>query len=557
MSNLSRRNFLKGAALGALGMTAMSAGVALAEDKTGIAWDAEADVVVVGTGTVITAAIAASENGAKVIVLEKDDVLFGGTSATSGGGYALPGYLNDFKDEGIEDSREKCLEYMKNVGEGRMNEEVMASFLDHAEEYVAWTKKTFGWSKFGHVNAAHTDYYELYQGSIGFGRGNAYPFDAEGNQMMAASEWAQYKAYIEAHDNVTLMMGTEATKLITDENGTVIGLYAKQGDKQLAIRAGKGVVLGTGGFDYNEEMRKEYLAYPIFRSCASRHNTGDGHRMGAMIGGKLAYMDRFFGTPCPYDETQWADDDDRNYGLVRATGYTDWCMFLTFPHSILVNRKGRRFANEPREYDTMNRAFSAYDNGLMKYENIPGYFIADAQYTKRFLLPGYCAPGALQPFVTEYATLEELADGMGIDKEGLLAEVARYNEFVKNGVDKDWHRGESQDALDSMVFAFSGFCGLPGADNSDLAAKGLRATMGTIEQGPFYCCRYVPGSCGTRGGLVVNGNSQVINQEGNAIEGLYAVGCCSSGVAGYWAGGACIAQGCVMSYVAAKHIAGK
>ena len=144
---------------------------------------------------------------------------------------------------------------------------------------------------------------------------------------------------------------------------------------------------------------------------------------------------------------------------------------------------------------------------------------------------------------------------MGIDREGLLAEVARYNEFVRNGVDRDWHRGESQDAYDTMMYAATGFCALPGADNTDLT--GLTATMGTIEKGPFYCCRYVPGSCGTRGGLVVNGNSQVINQEGSVIEGLYAAGCCSTGVAGYWAGGACIAQGCVMSYVAAKHAMGR
>lgn len=557
MGDLSRRSFLKGAALGAMGVTAMSAGVplaALAEEKKSMAWDAEADVVVVGTGTVITAAIAASENGAKVIVLEKDEAIFGGTSASSGGGYALPGFLDEFKNEGSGDTREKCLEYMLNVGENRMSEDVISSFLDHSGEYVDWAKKTFGWSKFARYNRAHTDYYELYKGSIGFGRGNCNPFDAQGNMLTATAEWAQYKAYIENHSNVTLMMGTEATKLITDESGAVIGLYAKQGEKTLAIRAHKGVVLGTGGFDYNEEMRKQYLAFPIFRSCASRCNTGDGHRMGAMVGGKLAYMDRVFGAPSAYDETTWKEDDDRNYGLVRATGYVDWCTFLTYPHSILVNRKGKRFANEPREYDTLNRAFASYDTGVMKFENIPGFFIADSQYTKRFLLPGYCVPSALPAFVTEYATLEDLADGMGIDKEGLLAEVARYNEFVKNGEDKDWHRGESEDAVECLKLATTLFP-LPGVDNSDL--QGLTATMGTIEQGPFYCCRYVPGSCGTRGGLVVNGNSQVINQEGKAIDGLYAAGCCSTGVAGYWAGGACISQGCVMSYVAAKHIASK
>ena len=85
----------------------------------------------------------------------------------------------------------------------------------------------------------------------------------------------------------------------------------------------------------------------------------------------------------------------------------------------------------------------------------------------------------------------------------------------------------------------------------------MKATLGTVEQGPFYCCRYVPSSCGTRGGLVTNGKAQVVNQDNEPIKGLYAVGCCSAGVAGYWAGGACISQGSVMSYIAVKDMLGK
>ena len=556
MSNLSRRNFLKGAALGALGMTAMSAGVALAEDKAAIAWDAEADIVVVGTGTAVTAAIAANEFGAeKIIVLEKDEAIFGGTSASSGHGYALPGYLKTFEGEGIEDSREKCETYMYAVGEDRMSAEVMASFLDNAEEYVEWAKGVWGWSKLAHTSRAHDQYYELYPGAIPFGRGSAFPIDAEGNQVKAGAQWKAYREYIESRENMTLMMGTEATKLITDENGAVIGLYAKQGDKTIAIKAGKGVVLGTGGFDYNEEMRKASLPFPIFRSCASRMNTGDGQKMGARLGARLAMMDRFFGTACIYDEPVWNENDDRNYGLVRTTGYTDWTMFLPLPHSIMVNRKGKRFGNESRAYDNIARAFSAYDTGVMKFENIPGFFIADSQYTKRFKLPSFCTAENLPAFIFKYDTLEELADGMGIDKEGLLAEVARYNEFVKNGEDKDWHRGESEAALGSMKSAANGYCKLPDADNSDLNT--VKATLGTVEQGPFYCARYVPNSCGTRGGLVTNGKAQVLNQDNEAIPGLYAVGCCSAGVAGYWAGGACISQGSVMSYIAVKDMLGK
>ena len=94
---------------------------------------------------------------------------------------------------------------------------------------------------------------------------------------------------------------------------------------------------------------------------------------------------------------------------------------------------------------------------------------------------------------------------------------------------------------------------LPGTDFSQFTT--LTATLGKIEKAPFYCCRYVPGTCGTRGGLLTDGQAQVLDQDNKPIAGLYAVGTCSAGVAGYWAGGACISQGCVMAYVAAKQLA--
>ena len=152
MSNLTRRDFLKGATLGLTGVMLGGMNV-VAEEKEGIAWDAEADVVVVGSGTAVTAAVAANEFGAeKVILIEKDEAVFGGTSASSGHGYALPGYLKTFEGEGIEDSREKCETYMYAVGEDRMNAEVIASFLDNAEEYVEWAKGVWGWSKLAHTS---------------------------------------------------------------------------------------------------------------------------------------------------------------------------------------------------------------------------------------------------------------------------------------------------------------------------------------------------------------------------------------------------------------------
>ena len=563
MKNISRRDFIKGAA--ALGVTGLAGAAGfgratIAEAAEEQHWDAEAEVVVVGTGTVITAAIAAAEFGAEsVIVLEKSPILFGGTSMMSGAGFALPGFVDDFADEGIDDTREKVLSYMQAAGENRMPSAPQEAFVDNANEYVQWIKSVFGWSRFGHLSRSHGDYYENYADSIGYGRGSAVIFDGEGNSLAGGGlVWNCYREYVDNSERIDLRMGHEVKSLITNESGAVIGVTAEHEGETLNIRATKGVVLGTGGFDYNEQMRKYYLPFPLYRSCSTVMNTGDGQRMGAKIGAQLAYMDRFMGVPFAYSDTEWKEDDDRNYSLLKSDAMAaDWAAFATFPHSVIVNRKGKRFCNETREYDNFCRAFSAYDNGVMKFENIPAFFIADTQYVSRFLLPGYNTPFAengLPDYIKVYDTLEELAEDMGIDREGLLAQVQTYNENAKNGIDPEWHRGESQQAYDTMIFAATGYCGL-GGDMSDLT--GPASTLGAVEVGPFYCVRYVPGTCGTRGGLLIDGDAQVLNVEGEKIPGLYAVGTCSSGVAGYWAGGACIAQGSVMSYVAVKAIMGK
>ncbi len=559
MKEYSRRDFIKGAAAGAVGLAGLSliggcstAPASSPQDKE-LTWDQETDVIVVGTGTVITAAIAACEMGvASITVLEKDENIFGGTSITSGGGYALPGFLNDFKEENNGDSREKCLSYMQAVGEDRMSLTVMESFVDHAQEYCDWTKQTLGWSRFIH-SGAHNDYYDRYPDSIVVGRGSAFPLDADNQMMMAGAQWKQYREYVETHDQIQLMMGTAAEELIADENHKVIGLVARQGEKTLRIKANKGVILGTGGFDYNEAMRRNHLSFPLYRSCSSPNNTGDGQKMGARLGAQLALMDRYLGVPFIYDNPVWNKGDDRNYGIMATSALADWACYLKFPHAICVNAKGERFADESREYDVFSRAFSAYDTGTLNYANIPGYFICDADYTSQFKLPGGATVDALPDYITRYDTLEALAEGMGIDKEGLLKQVEAFNGYVDAGVDPQWHRGESENALRTLQS--NTYVALPEADFSQFTT--LTATLGKIEKAPFYCCRYVPGTCGTRGGLLTDGNAQVLDQDNNAIEGLYAAGTCSTGVAGYWAGGACISQGCVMAYVAAKHLAGK
>ena len=580
MKHLSRRDFMKSTAAGALSLGLMSlTGCASAGESTaaetsanaatsttaapenlapaadGIAWDKEVEVIVVGTGTVCNAAVAASEFGAtSVLVLEKSEFMFGGTSVTSGAGFALPPTVDDIRRTDIEYTREDALAYLKQCGEGRMDEEPMIAYLDTANEYCQWAKKTFGWHHFGRKSKGFGDYYDMYSKSIpgGYGTGACYPMNEEGKAYSPSEHWDFYRNYIDNHDNIELLMGTAADELITDESGRVIGLYAIQGDKKLAFKATRGVILGTGSFDFNESMRKYFLPFPLVRSVASSQCTGDGHRMASQIGAQMAYMDRVYGMPMVYDKTTWTEEDNHNYSIFASASPRDMdiAYYITMPHSIMVNRKGKRFSNENRLYDCYYRAFSSYDTGSGLYENIPAYWVCDSSYAEKYKMPGNSTIDALPEYVFKFDTLEELADSMGIDKENLLAEVARYNGYVAAGYDPDYHTGESEVAMNTY-HQVSTWMKLD-YDGSDVQTP--TDLLGDIVKPPFYSCRFVPGSISTRGGIRTNGSSQALNVKGEIIPGLYATGCCSAGISGYIAGGMPIATGCIMSYIAGKHI---
>lgn len=552
-TDLSRRSFLKGTAATAVAgvFGAALAGCAPAgtaaepsgsAQSDGVSWDREVDVLVVGSGTSVVSAIACASMGAEsVLVLEKDKVMFGGTSVLSGGGQAL-GLHDWYAEEGIVDSKEDQLAYMKAVGEGRLDEEVQKSFVDSSNEYCHWAIDTFGWDRWGLAHSGFGDYYGTYPGANPnvIGRGSWVPKDGEGNSVGAAGQWEAYRTYIDGHDNIELMMGAEARRLITDESGAVVGVAAAVDSEDVNIKA-KSVVLGTGGYENSEECRRYYLPFPLQRTVGVATNTGDGHRMSARIGAQLVCMDSVFGVPFVYDKPEWSADD-----FAVDVANADWYGARTLPHSIMVNRKGRRFCDENAMYDVIVRSFGTYDSGSQEYVNIPAYWICDSQYAEQFLLPGYATLDELPDYIFKADTLGELADLMGIEREGLEAEVAAYNEHARDNEDPEFDRNK-ENALRTLAFM--------GASMS-LTGESPTSAIGTIEKGPFYCCRYVPGTCSTNGGMRINGNAQVLDVDGDPIGGLYAVGACACTVADYWTGGATIGQGSVMSYVAAKHITG-
>ncbi|MDR3052593.1 MAG: FAD-binding protein, partial [Coriobacteriales bacterium] len=481
---LSRADFLRATAvagLGALGIGVLSAcSPSDAKEPEGsagatggdITWDKEVDVLVVGSGTAAYAALTAAGNGAKkVLVIEKSGI-WGGTSATSGGTLWIPlSYAG--QEAGMADTREDALAYMKACAAGRGNEKAMEAYIDNGNALLEWTRDTYGWSwGAGTPGAGFKDYYEPYPGYRDTGR----QADFEGN---GPQEWATLQELLGTL-GVEIMMETPATDLITNETGAVIGVVAQNGGKPLNIKASC-VVLGTGGFDHNKEMTDAYQTIPVYVSNAVQTNTGDGHLMAQAIGANLGNMDTNWGLPSflpePFDPLA---------GPVYSMAWPDWGISRAAAGSLIVNKRGKRFANESSAYAVFNRAFGEYDTGTLEYSNTPAIWIADSKYGG---LPAHAsADDPLPEFIFQADTLAGIAEHFGIDAAALEAEVAAFNANAAQGIDPVFHRGEKN--VDRCIAAYHPY-----------SEEIVNPCLAPVATPPFFASLYVPGTCGTNGGL--------------------------------------------------------
>ncbi len=523
---LSRRNFLRGAAVA--GTVAASSGfsflgkpeIANAQD---VSWDKEADVVVLGSGTGQVAALRAAANGLKVLVVEKA-ANGGGTSSISGGGIWAP---NNFRmqEAGIPDSREEAIEYLNQITFGQSTPELIEAYVDTINQVIEFLR---GEGLDFSLSPTFNDYFPTFSGGKAEGRQLAPVSNIEGVRGGGAL-MRMIKAAADAR-GIEFVFGTAAQHFILSPEGEIIGVAADQGGTPYNVRALRGVVVATGGFDHNDEMVKHFLRGPVYYSNAVATNTGDGHLMGMALGANLRNMNEHWGWPVFYSESG-------GYSMPALP------MELGKPGAIVVNHKGQRFFDEAGSYDEVTRAFFTWDTGLHEWQNIPAFLVADSGFASRYTLGYVPIPDELPDWIVKADTLEELAATLGIDADGLAATVARFNEFAAQGVDPDWQRGVSP------------FDQLTGGDRArtDIVSPNLAQ----LTEAPFYGAKVWPGALGTCGGLQINPNGQVLDVWGNPIPRLYAVGNASGSVmgAGYPGGGGTIGSGITFGFLAAEHLA--
>jgi len=538
---ISRRDFLKTTAVSAVGIAAMGAlgacGNSTAaptetvspETSAPVAeWDYEADIVIVGAGTGLLGAMIATDNDASVVVLEKSGIL-GGTSIMSGGYFWVPGN-STFTD----DSDEEILEYVRGADAFDLTtDEMRMDYIKNARKMAEYVDGRWGYVLVSSaelpIASAASDYYNLDYAQFGGERSLIF-VDAETKTYGGAAGYFSGMIVPTLKEReATLLTDTSATALIQDETGRVIGVRAATADGEIRVKGGKGVVLSCGSFDHNEAMRKAYLKFPLVGSYAVSTNTGDGIRMGQKIGADLGCMNATLG-----GNGYLVNPGDFSF---NAGNVYDFYNYRGLPHTMMVNSKGKRFVNESCAYPLMIDMFSNYDATASKLANLPAYLIFDKRVVETCgYWPGY---GADQPeWVLSFETLEDLAEHYGINAENLVAEVEKFNGFVDAGADEDFHRGEFgfEQRVISQVF-------------------GDIPVLGKIEP-PYYVCETGPSSLGTKGGLKVNTDAQVIDVDGNVIEGLYSAGTCAAAILGncYGGGGGGLGPGFYQNFRAVNHI---
>jgi 3-oxosteroid 1-dehydrogenase len=517
----------------------------------------EYDVVVVGSGAAgMTAALTAAHHGLTAVVLEKAD-RFGGSAARSGGGVWIPG--NSVLP--FNDPLEDALAYLTQLaGDGPRQRAFLKNGPAMLDFVMAHTPLRFQWVP------GYPDYYPELAGGLARGRtidpspldgrvlgtelsrlGKPY-ISTRGLTITAADyRWmslgtrhprsllttARVVARLAVSKllrrrmlsmgqalaaglragllsaGVPVHLSTPLSSLDTSEDGRrVVGVNGR-------FRARRGVVLASGGFEHNEDMRHRHQREPIGTqwTVGASSNTGDAIELGSTLGADLGLM----------DEAWWGP-------AIPLSGGPYFCLAeRSLPGSLIVDGGGQRFVNESAPYIDAVKA-------MYEHDAIPAWLVFDQRYRDRYLFAGL---GPRQPLPRRWYEAGAVVRGSSLDDLGLPSlpkTVARFNEFAASGRDEQFGRGDS---------VYDRYYGDP--------RQRPNPNLGPLLKPPFYAVKLVPGDLGTKGGLVTDERARVLRPDGSPIMGLYAAGNASAAVMGrsYAGAGATIGPAMTFGYLAA------
>ena len=501
------------------------------------------DLVAIGAGPAgMAACLAAAEEGIDPLLLEKTPLLGGVTAYSNGQLWAAANPLE--LAAGIEDTEAAGLAYLTRLGAGFTDPTMAAAYAALAPRALTYFAELIG-IRWALVPEMADYYYPEFEEALPTGRyleveplagaelgaerarlrvsphvpyrmssadmlrlgggANAHLWDAEelrrraeADQLASGTGLAGYFVKGMAAAGVEARTGVEVLELLLD-GGRVAGVRVREGGEERPIRARRGVLLATGGYDWDPVDARAFEGQIGIHSAAPPAIRGDHLALASRAGAAVTQVPKpvRLGFPVP-------GQSDEGEPLWRIMGS------FAFPRAILVNRRGERFADESF-YPSVGHAVKAIDGGAQRFVNWPCWTIFDAGYRERYTF-GPTPPGADFPpelGVVEAPDLAALAVAVGIDPDGLEATVARFNAFCADGVDADFGRG-------SRPWARAWY--------GD-ARESANPNLGPIDQPPFYA--YAPGLVGTgipTLGLRCDPHARVLDHSGTPVPGLYAAG---------------------------------
>lgn len=533
---VSRRSFLTGAAAVGAGLVAaatVGSTQAHADEATPWlpeAWDYETDVLVIGYGGagMWTALTAADEGESEVLILEKAPVRGGGNSAINLGEFTIP----------ID--AEGCANYIKAFTRG-LTPDVMAE---------AWANEAVR-------NGEYADRWNLpwqqNEGTLAsqYTESCEYPFLPGADSMQIGSIEGFGMNFWDIMDQHRQDLGIEVLFSVTNEEliqnpetKEILGCYADYDGKRIAIKARKATMMTIGGFEFNEDLKNEYLrVYPAKGFYGWPYNTGDGISMVQNVGAQLWHMNCMIGGANP-------NFDDPEYPFaIQCSPKSD--------NYIHVDRIGRRWHNEKTKTSPHVgwHQFLAFDDSICDYSLAPYWVIIDQTAFEA---------GQLGPDPEG-----KLARGMYAP--GLPAEVGAYPGWSKDNmaeVERGWLK--TSDTIEGLVEQMQLVD--PGMMNAENLVASIESYNALCEAGedtefgrpvesllpvstpPYYAWPVYPGGCSTLGGPKKNENAQVLDVNDEVIPRLYAAGCFGNFAAhSYGISGGNNAENMVWGRIGARH----
>jgi tricarballylate dehydrogenase len=478
------------------------------------------DVLIVGAGNAaLSAAIASCEQGASTLVLEKAPDYFRGGNTYFTGGIIRCAYngMEDIKalipdmtpeEEATTDvgkyTEDDFYSDVMRVTEGLADPELAQILVSQSHPALLWLREkgvrfvlAFGRQAFK-VNGKYHFWGGLVVESVGAGKGLS-------DQQFEVAERL----------GVEIRYQTKGVRLIQDRLGKVSGVVV-QGPDGFEDIAAKTVVLACGGFEANAEMRTRYLGpgWELAKVRGVPYNTGDGIRMALDIGAQS------FGHWSSCHAVAW----DLNAPAFGDRTITELYQKHSYPFGLIVNLEGKRFVDEGADF--RNYTYAAYGREILKQPLGAAFQIFDDK-VKHLLRDEYRIPQATTATTN---TIEELADRLGINREGFVKTIQEYNAAVQPG-----HYEPT---------ALDGKC-----------TKGITPPKSNwalpIDTPPYIGYAVTCGITFTFGGLKIDTRGQVIDTEGNAMPGLYAAGELVGGLFYHnYAGGSGLASGAVFGRLA-------